>query len=139
MPRIRGIVFTARQSLRRRLGRMHSTDPFSLGALGAALAVGGLVTLMLAETPTPHALITAAACLVGALLAFALEALLRPWRPAVPNKGARAAAGRPRAPDDAPGRAPAASPEPPAPTPATGQPHRAVLGSVRVRRAGRHG
>ena len=116
---------------------MPSTDPFSLGTLGAALAVGGLVTLMLGEAPTPHALAVAAACLVGALLAFALEALLRPGRSAVPNEGARAAARRPRAPDDAPNRAPATSPE--APGAATAQPHRAVLASARVRRTGRHG
>ena len=56
---------------------MPSSDPISLGALGAVLALGGLVTLMLGEGPNPNGLAAATACLVGAVLAFAVEALLR--------------------------------------------------------------
>lgn len=115
---------------------MPSSDPISLGALGAVLALGGLVTLMLGEGPNPNALAAATACLVGAVLAFAVEALLRRrlrWlREAEAAKAAREAGRAPSQP------APAAGAEA-IPVAARGQPHRAVLASVRVRRDGRGG
>lgn len=79
---------------------MQDIDPFSPGHLGAALALAGLVVLMLDETRQPHALATAAACLLAALAAFAVDALRRLVRA---RRRAGRAEGRPRtaAPDSA--------------------------------------
>ncbi|WP_162559821.1 hypothetical protein [Methylobacterium radiodurans] len=56
---------------------MQDSDPFSPGHLGAALAVTGLAALMLDQTPSPGRVATAAACLVSALIAFAVASLRR--------------------------------------------------------------
>ena len=56
---------------------MQAIAPLSLGWIGAALALGGLVTLMLGEPQDPHRVAAAAACLVCALGAFAVDGLMR--------------------------------------------------------------
>lgn len=111
---------------------MPQSDPLSLGILGVILAVGGLVTLMLGERPNPQSLAAASACLVGALLAFAVDALLRLRREAMAARAARTA---PAAAQAAPSIA-VTGPEPAAAAPKA-QPHQTVLASVRIRRGTR--